>query len=253
MSARLWALLAGVGFLMFGELANHYWNYLLLWEALAVLLVAVICGWRLRQLKKQGLSVHHLAAVFVALLFGEFGLRLFADRALARHMLLILTSLLIYLNLYYLGLFAAKDKNYPIGGLEQVNLGILGWSVFLLATSFFGWTAFLARSFWPILAVAGAVFFAIFLELFFLRKIEIRAGVLPALLLAILSIEFFWAISLLPVGFVSKGLVFSVIMLYLAYLAQSFLLKQEARQQRLIYGAITVIVAAAALGMARWV
>lgn len=250
---KLVCLFPALWFLLFLELANRDPGHLLLWDIVALVLPAVFLITLLIKIKKQKLPIRHLGLPLVFLLAGALLLLLFLGHPALRQLLIFLISLLLYLDLYYLFLFTRQAKNYAIGSLEQLNLGILGFSLFLWAASFFGWVTFLAKSFWPVLLAAGAVFFLMLGEFFSLRKIETRRSYAVGLVLTVLATEFFWAISLWPIGFLSKGAIFSLTLLCLFYLAQGLVLKIFNKRRAFIYLALTAFLGVLILGTARWI
>lgn len=250
---RIFAFLSALWFLSFLELANYYPQRLLIWELTALIWPLIFLSILLVKIKKQKLPIHSLGLPLIFLLMGVFLALLFIDRSILRQVFIIFVSLFLYWGLYYLALFAWRAKEYVVGNLEQINLGILGLATFLLAVSFFGWLTFLAQSVWPILLVAAILFFLIFLEIFFLRKIEGRQGYLYSLILTVLAVEFFWSISLWPIGFKSKGLIFSLILLFLSYLSQNRLLGVFNKRKAVGYLIMVAVLISAILGMTRWI
>lgn len=251
--SRIFSFLAIVWFLIFAELANYYPAFLLVFGLLAWLLPAAILVFWLYRVRQQKLPAHHLAVAFV---FFAISLSFFlplVDRPALRQVLIIFSGFLLYFDLTTLPLFVRHHKNYAVGSLEQINLTMLAWSVFLFSCFFFGWATFLAKIFWPILLAAAGFFFLAFWEIFFLRKINWKKSYQYSLVLSVLSLEFFWAISLLPIGFVTKGLIFSLVALYLAYFGQGWLLETYIRRRAAVWGIVIVAIVSVALGMARWI
>lgn len=250
---RLFSFLAIVWFLVFWEMANYYPTFLMIFGLSAWLLPAAVLIYWLIIIRRQKMPVHHLAFSF---LFFVLGLSLFlplVDRPALRQLIIIFSGLMLYFNLAALPLFARRSKNYAVGSLEQINLAMLVWSIWLFSGFLFGWTTFLAKIFWPILLAAAGFFFLAFWEIFFLRKIDWKKSHQYSLVLSILVLEFFWAISLLPVGFVTKGLIFSLLILYLAYLGQGWLLEIYSRRRAVVWGIATGALIVVVLGMARWI
>lgn len=251
--SRIFSFLAVVWFLVFAELANYYPAFLLVFGLLAWLLPIVVLAFWLYRVRQQKLPAHHLALAFI---FFAIGLSFFlplVDRPSMRQALIIFSGFLLYFDLSSLPLFVKHHKNYAVGSLEQINLAILAWSIFLFSCFFFGWATFLAKIFWPILLAVVGFFFLAFWEMFFLRKIDWKKSYQHSLILGLLAVEFFWAISLLPIGFVTKGLVFSLSVLYLVYLGQSWLLEIYNRRRAVTWGIVIGVLIVIVLGMAKWI
>lgn len=245
--------LAAIWFLVFWEWAFQNPSYLFILGMLALLLPVVFLIVYLKKIKKQGLSVSSLGLPLPAVMVSGLLTSLFLERSYLVQLLTIFIALLICLNLYYLDLFSRRDRNYPIGLLERINLGLLDFSLFLSAVVLFGWITFFAESLWPVLLVAALLFYFLFLEIFISRKIENQAIYLYSLILDLLAVEFFWVISLWPVGFVIKGLIFALSQIYLVYLIQSYLVKGFNKKSAVVYFCLTSILIAVVLGMARWI
>lgn len=245
--------LAAMWFLFFWEWAFQRPSYLPMWGLLALLMPLSLLLVHLKRIKKQGLPVSSLGLPLPAVMVSGLLASLFVERAYLAQLLAILMALLICLDFYYLDLFSRRDRKYPIGLLEQINLGLWGFSLFLLALVLFGWITFFAELLWPVLLVAAFLFYFLFLEIFFLRKIENKAIYLYSLILDFLAVEFFWVISLWPVGFVIKGLIFALSQIYLIYLIQSYLVKGFKKKSGIIYFCLVGILIVIVLGLARWI
>ncbi|MEK7189726.1 MAG: hypothetical protein AAB666_01960 [Patescibacteria group bacterium] len=251
--SRAFSFLAVVWFLVFWELANYYPAFLLVFGLLAWLGPAAVLAFWLYRVKRQKLPMHHLALAF---LFFAIGLSFFlplVDRPSTRQALIVFSGFLLYFDLSSLPLFVNHHKNYAVGSLEQINLAMLAWSIFLFSCFFFGWATFLAKIFWPILLAVAGFFFLAFWEMFFLRKIDWKKSYQHSLILSILAVEFFWAVAIWPVGFVTKGLVFSLLVLFLAFLGQGWLLGTYTRRRFAGWGVAIGILIIIILGMARWI
>lgn len=245
--------LAAGWFLVFWEWAFQRPSHLPILGLLALILPATLLIVHLKRIKKQGLPVRSLGLPLPAVMVSGLLASLFLERAYLAQSLVIFIALLICLDFYYLDLFSRRDRNYPIGLLEQINLGLWGFFLFLSALVLFGWITFFAESLWPVLLAAALIFYFVFLEIFFLRKIENRAIYLYSLILDLLAVEFFWVISLWPVGFVIKGLVFALSQIYLIYLIQSYLVRGFNKKLAIIYFCLTSILIVVVLGLARWI
>jgi hypothetical protein len=251
--SRIFSFLVVVYFLVFAELANYYPAFLLAFGLLAWLLPAAVLAFWFYRVKQQKLPAHHLALAFVFFAIGLSSFLPLVDRPSMRQALIIFSGFLLYSDLAVLPLFVNHHKNYAVGSLEQINLAMLAWSIFLFSSFFFGWATFLAKVFWPILLAVAGFFFLAFWEMFFLRKIDWKKSYQHSLILSILAIEFFWAVSIWPVGFVTKGLVFSLLVLYLAYLGQAWLLGTYNRQRFASWGVTTGFLIIIVLAAARWI
>ncbi|MEK9183152.1 MAG: hypothetical protein AAB849_01440 [Patescibacteria group bacterium] len=250
---KIFSFLAVIWFLIFGELANYYPAFLLFFGVMAWLLPTIVLVFWFYRVRRQKLPVHHLALAFI---FFAVGLSFFlplVDRPALRQALIIFSGFMLYFDLAALPLFAKHDKNYAVGSLEQINLAMLAWSIFLFSSFFFGWATFLAKTFWPILVSVVVLFFLAFWEIFFLSKIDWKKSYEHSLIFSILAVEFFWAISLWPVGFVTKGLIFSLLVWYIAYLGQGWLLGKYSHRRFVTWGALTGVLIIIILGAARWI
>lgn len=251
--SRIFSFLAVVWFLVFWELANYYPAFLVVFGVVAWLLPAVVLVFWLYRVRRQKMPVHHLALAFIFFVMGLSFFLPLVDRPALRQVVIIFSGFILYFDLASLPLFARRHQNYAVGSLEQINLAMLGWSIFLFSSFFFGWATFLAKIFWPILLAVAGFFFLAFWEIFFLRKIDWKKSYQHSLILGLLAMEFFWAVAIWPVGFVTKGLVFSLLALYLAYLGQGWLLGINNRRRFLTLGIVVGLLIIIILGMARWI
>lgn len=253
LGSKILALLPAVWFLFFWEMAYRFPTRLILFFLAALPFPVIFLIVILRRIKKQGLPVQILGApplIFLASgLIGSF----FVDRPFLARLLMIVAFFLLFLDFYYLDLFSRQNKRYPIGILEKINFGLIGFSFFLISASLFGWVTFLAQTLWPFLLVAAAAFYFLFLEMFFLRKIETPGLYFYNLILVFLAIEFFWAISLLPVGFFIKGLVLTLVALYLSAAGRQIISETFSWKIAGRYLVFLLILIAAILGLAKWI
>lgn len=251
--SRVFSFLAIVWFLVFWELANYYPTFLMAFGLSAWLLPVVVLIYWLIMLRQEKLPAHHLALPFFFFVLGLSFFLPLVDRPVLRQLIIIFSGLMLYFDLATLPLFARRSKSYAVGSLEKINLAMLVWSIWLFSCFLFGWATFLAKVFWPIMLAAAGFFFLVFWEIFFLRKIDWKKSYQHSLILSVLAVEFFWAISLLPVGFVTKGLVFSLSILYLAYLGQGWLLETYSRYRAAAWGIVMGALIVIVLGMAKWI
>ncbi len=250
---RLISFFSSLWLIIFLELGNYQPGRLLLWGILAVAGPALTLGLWLRKIRKQKMPIYGLGLPPFYLLLGTFLLLIFLDRPLFRQFLIIFSGFLFYIDLFYLGLFAGQNRGYPVGGLEKINIALLGWTAFLLAASFFGWVTFVAQNLWPVLLAVSILFFPLFQEIFYLRKIEIKKSAVVCLILTLLAVEFFWALALWPIGFISKGLVWTILLLYFSYLCQAWLLNAFNRRRAWSYGLFAAFLEVAVLMTTRWI
>lgn len=246
-------LLAAVWFWFFWEIACRFPNYLPILVLFAFLFPLIFLIVILQRIKRQGLPIRTLGWPLFLVMTGGLMASFLVDRPFLSQLLMAAVAILVFLDLHYLFLFSRQDKNYPIGLLEQINVGLLGFSFFLFSVVLFGWITFFAESLWTVLIVAIFLFYFFFLEMFFLRKIEEISIFLHSLILDLLAVEFFWVISLLSIGFVIKGLLFTLFSLYLIYLVHSFILNKFNKKSALGYFCSVLILVIIILGMARWI
>lgn len=249
----IWGLISAGFYVFFLELAISFSGQLFWFGLLAILVPVVISSWFFYRFRKIKLASHPLRLPFYFLLLGGFLLMVFADRPVLRQLLIIFTGLLIFLDLYFLYIFTRRSKEYPTKSLEQINIALIFFSLFSIWTVIFGWVAFLANIFWPALVAGALVSWVLIFEFLKLRLVESRPASFLAVVLSVLAVEFFWALSLWPIGFIIKGWLLMVILGFIVYGTAAWQNKNFVWKSYVAYLAVFLMITAAVLSTARWV
>jgi hypothetical protein len=249
----VWGILSAGSYIFFLELAVRYSNQLFWFGLLAILIPVIISSWFFHRFRKIKLASHPLRLPFYFLLLGGFLLMVFADRPALRQLLIIFTGLLVFLDLYFLYIFTRRSKDYPTKSLEQINSALIFCSWFFIWTVIFGWVAFLANIFWPALLAGALVSWVLIFEFLKLRLTESRPASFLAVVLSVLAVEFFWALSLWPIGFIIKGWLLTIIAGFMMYGTAAWQNKDFLWKNFIVYLALFLIIIAVVLGAARWV
>jgi len=179
------------------------------------------------------------------LLLSLLAIFIFLDRPLYRYLLLGAGAVLLYLGFFYALLCARRPTVNHRRLLQKINLNFLALTIFFSSAALFAWSIFIANIFWPLLLI-------VFLVMGILAAVAVPDR-LFALVIAILSAQFFWVMNLWPVGFLIKGAVFSLLMYFLIYLARGWLSETFNRRQASRVFGLCLATAIIILLLARWI
>lgn len=238
------AFSAASGFFVFLELANRQVDYVI-WWGLGSLIWAMGAALMVWSQKEKKLIILKLP-FFIFLLSSSFFL-LFLDRPVFRHFLIIISSILIFWYLIDSGEKRGQDE------IKNKTEIILFFSLFFLISILSGWLTFLARQFWPVLLSIEVIFFLFFLSFFVWRGLSARPMILPALVASLFMGEFFWALNLLSLGFLTKSFLFTLSAIYLAFILNWRLQKNFSSRKFLVLTSIFGFLIIIILSSARWI
>jgi len=125
-------------------------------------------------------------------------------------------------------------------------------SLFYFFVVLFGWAIFLANIFWPAVLLAFGIAWLLGLEYLIAQRIETAKAVFASLVLGLLAAEFFWVVSLWPLGFLVKGWILTLIMLNCLAVAAAYLQKQFDQKKTLMNMAISAVLIILVMSFARW-
>lgn len=193
------------GYLIFLELANHYVGEMLWWE-MAALLLSVGYFWFLRREVKKGDSKQDLAGFsFFLFLVGSFVFLIFVDRPFFRQLTILTSAALLYLYFHFLILSLGRKTELEIKKFFLIREALTVSAFFLFFSFFFGWLTFLGKAFWLVVLISMVTTAILSKDFFYSLKMKEKISI-PILVNSLLLGEFFWALYLLPVGFLVKGL-----------------------------------------------
>lgn len=245
----LFSVIVVLGFAGFLELAQRHVGLIFLWSSLAWLWGAIgaIVIWYCK--KKETSFVLNFLPLFFFFTSNIF-LLLFLDRGFFRQILIIISSLLIF---WYLIILSSEKNNQEDNRSYEATDMIILFTLFLIISTLFGWLTFLANQFWPILLLAIIFFWLFFLVSFKIQPGEKRSIILPAVIASFMSGELFWSFSLLPVGFLIKGLALSLLIIYLKFLLVWHLRKNWSIRRFLVHSLVFLVLIILILTSARWI
>lgn len=246
-------LFAAGGFVGLLELANYYSTWLILFGVLAVVWPILCSEFFLRLHRRSGFTAHHFSLPFLSLIISTFLIFIFIDRPLLRQIIIIVVGGLVYLDLSFLCLSVRGSTKYPPRALERVSLVLLALSAFFLFSTLFGWVTFLANTFWPTLILAIITSWLLGFESLLLNHREIAKVAFISLIISVILMEFFWVISLWPLGFLIKGWILTIIMLNSLGIASDYLYKKFQPKKTLFRGIFSAILIVLIMAVARWI
>ena len=246
-------LLAAGGFIGLLELANYYSTWLILFGGLAVAWPILCSGFFLRLHRRAGLVTHHFSLPFLSLIVSAFLIFIFIDRSLLRQIIVTVAGILVYLDFFYLSLLARGSAKYPPRALERIGSVLLAISAFFIFSALFGWITFLANTFWPTMVLALLISWLLGFESLLLNHRETAKVAFISLIVSVLIMEFFWVISLWPLGFLIKGWILSIVMLNSLGIASDYVDKRFNPKKTLIRGVFSVILIVLIILLARWI
>ncbi|MEK7508693.1 MAG: hypothetical protein AAB568_02460 [Patescibacteria group bacterium] len=246
-------LLAAGGFIGLLELANYYSPWLILFGGLAVAWPILCSGFFLRLHRRSVLATHHFSLPFLSLIISAFLIFIFIDRPLLRQIIIIVAGILVYLDFFYLSLLARGSAKYPPRALERIGSVLLALSAFFIFSALFGWVTFLANTFWPTMVLALLISWLLDFEALFLNHRETAKVAFISLIISVLIVEFFWVISLWPLGFLIKGWILTIIMLNGLGIASDYMDKRFHPKKTLIRGIFSAVLIVLIMVLARWI
>jgi hypothetical protein len=141
---------------------------------------------------------------------------LFLEVPTVRHLLIVLTSLILGLYQEYLFRFVYRSERYKAYSLENLGGAANIFSFLLLTLALFGYMVYFTISLW--LAIILVLVFTLLLIVLFLHlaKIEIKTATSYLVAIILLIGEFFVLLSWLPFNFYLKALLFTSLYYFLA-------------------------------------
>lgn len=247
----LWPLLFSLVFFVILELANHY-GAGALWFGLGGLLWGIIGLFILRRVflkeKDEELKIFFLSPFLF--LIGVVFIFVFLDRSLFRQVLIFSSSLLFFLYFYFAVKFLINKEKYALQNLGVLQEIFPVLSFFFLASGFFGWLVFLSNILWVFFLLIIFISFFTAREIFNAGKIKKN---IPNLVISLLVGEFFWGLYFLPIGFLSRSFILTIIWLALIKLFVEFLQEKRSLKRLGFISFISLILITIVLLTSRWI
>lgn len=183
------------------------------WYSLAVFLVVFVSGF----LKLHGFKTAHkkeawlLAAppFFLAAFAGV--MLLFLNVPWVAHALTFAVAAAVYIYLARIYTFLFAITRYQPLALERLSSFMAVASFTFAGIAAYGCMNFLNASVWQTALAVAAVSFILTYQFFWVNKIDEQQNVFASLLVTILLVEFFWAISFFPVTHFISGLALAIL------------------------------------------
>jgi hypothetical protein len=173
---------------------------------------------------------------------------LFLNQGLVSHILLAGCSALVGFYLYQVFVYVWQHSKYTPFSLENISSALNILTLFLLSSSAFATKLFLDLKIFALAPLIGLAAFLLTLHTFWVNKCPLqKTGYIMLLTNTLLLMEFFIALSWLPLEFLSLGAILSIIGYVLFELLRSFITQTSSRttiKQRLLFGALLIILIA---------
>src|SRR3989339_981611 len=243
-------LLALIYFIIL-ELANYY-GAGVLWLGPLSLFFGVFCLFFLRRFflkeKDENESIFFLSPFLFFL--GVIFIFVFLDRSFFRQILIFSSACLFFIYFIYAITFLISKESYARENLLVLREIFPALSFFFLTSGFFGWLVFLNKIFWVFFLLVILISFLTSREIFNAGKIK---KIAPNLLISLLAGEFFWSLYFLPIGFLSRSFILTVVWLALIKLSIEFLQEKKSVKRIGFISFFSLFLIILALLISRWI
>ncbi|MDP2708900.1 MAG: hypothetical protein Q8O93_02515 [bacterium] len=168
-------------------------------------------------------------------------------------LLFIFNLAFLYLYLRYIYYYLLWPVDYQAFSMENLSSYVSWFSFFLAASVIYGLQSFLNLPVLGLILVLLAVMILIIYQIFWVNKIDWRAGLPYILVSCLILIELAWSISFLPFNYNISGLALAICFYAAVGLTKNHLLdKLDAKKVKmyLILSAVSIILV---LTTARWI
>ncbi|PIR93216.1 hypothetical protein COT99_02020 [Candidatus Falkowbacteria bacterium CG10_big_fil_rev_8_21_14_0_10_43_10] len=177
---------------------------------------------------------------------------LFLNYNWTKHLLIILTAAACYYFLNYLYNLINRITNYRPLSLESASSFFNVVSYLFLGVSVYGLINLLNLSLWILALAVIAVTFILTYQFFWINKIDENSILSASILVSIIMIEFFWALSIFPVSHFISGLSLAIIYYVIINLSLLHFIEKLNRKAVRLYLAVGLICIFIILLSAQW-
>lgn len=239
-------------FFVFWEIANKLPNQMLYW-GLGGLIVALISVFFLRRVwLKEKIEFKIFWSSLFLFLVGSFLIFIFLDRPLYRQMIIGLTCFSFFLEMYYAALYLRQKKEFYLSNLAVLNEFFPVLSFGFLVAGFFGWLVFLKPVLWLFVVLVCLISVQTGYNLFY-NSLGKKFIFSPLWVVSLIAAEMFWAINFLPVGFLVKGFILTLVWWVFSKILIEYGKKENKQKVRIhVYFLLAIILIVIILFSARW-
>lgn len=168
------------------------------------------------------------------------------------HVLAIVSAFLVFLFLFASFYFFHVPHRYQPFALDNAGtyIGIL--TVFLFSSALSGIMIFLPQPLWIIIVLMFLLNACVAYMIFWANKVLSNGGLKYVLMTSLLSVEFFWAVSLLPVSLFLRGAIVAAMFYFLTGVVRAHILGRLNRQAIIRYSLIAGVVFLTMVASGRW-
>ncbi|PIT94061.1 hypothetical protein COU00_01005 [Candidatus Falkowbacteria bacterium CG10_big_fil_rev_8_21_14_0_10_43_11] len=177
---------------------------------------------------------------------------LFLSAGYLQQITVILVTAASYYFTSYLYYFLCRITNYTSLSLEKTSSYFSVINYILLSVSLYGFINLLNLKLWYSALAVIAVTFILCYQFFWINKIDERHNFFACIVICLLSTEFFWAISFLPVSHFISGLTMGIIYYVVVNLTLAHFLEKLDKKIVRWYLSVGLICLFALLLSARW-
>lgn len=182
-----------------------------------------------------------------------FLLLLFLESPIIKQIFILGLSIIYYLILSNLFSFKFQTHKYQPYILENLLSYINLISIFLFYSSIFCFHLLLGISTFLLLPIIFIFTFIITYQLFWVNKIDFKKNWLFTLIIGLIFLELFWAISYLPTGYFVNAIILLIIYYIFINISRDFLLNNLEKRQIKKYLTIGLSALILILATAQWI
>lgn len=249
---KILPFLSAILFFIFLEIANKLPSQMLYW-GLGGLLIALVSVFFLRRAwLKEKIEFKIFWSSLFLFLVGSFLIFIFLDRPLYRQMIIGLTCFSFFLELYYAALYLRQKKEFYLSNLAVLNEIFPVLSFGFIVAGLFGWMVFLKQILWLFVILVCLISVQTCYNLFY-NSLDKKFVFSPLWVVSLVAAEMFWAINFLPVGFLVKGFILTLVWWVFSKILIEYGKKENRKKIRIhVYFLLAIILIIIILLSARW-
>ncbi len=177
---------------------------------------------------------------------------LFLSSNWGKQIVIILVCVASYYFVSYFYYFLRRITSYTPLSLEQTSSYFNIISYLFLAVSLYGFINLLNLKLWYLALLMIAVTAVLTYQFFWINKIEERQNLFASILVSVLMVEYFWAISFFPISHFISGLSLAIIYYTVVNLSLAHFLDKLEKKVARWYLTVGIVCLFVILLSARW-
>ncbi len=220
--------------------------------ALGVAIILWLILWQLLGQKAKDMDLWNFLITPLLLTWGAQSFLLFVESELIKHAVIITAALLVWFFINNIFLYRFRPQKYQAYSLENISNYINIIAFWFWFTSLFGFIILIDLSLWYLLPAAFVITAVLYYQMIWINKLEIKELWPYALVISVIAVEAFWAMSFWPTGFYVNGVVITTLYYFLAGLSRLHILGNLDKKSFLRHLAFSLIILIIILITAQW-